>query len=65
MTLDELTFFDAGLFIGALLSGDPRHAEAYPLVEAARRGTLCFCQSKTGPLDAVGWPTPSHGRDFT
>ncbi len=25
MSLDEVIFFDAGLFIGALLSGDPRH----------------------------------------
>ena len=28
---------DAGVFIGALLKGDPRHAEARPLVEQARR----------------------------
>lgn len=40
MTLGDAILFDAGLFIGALLSGDPRHKEAYPLVEAARRGTL-------------------------
>jgi len=38
MTSGEMILFDAGLFIAALLSGDPRHAEAYPLVEAARRG---------------------------
>ena len=43
MTLGDAILFDAGLFIGALLSGDPRHAEAYPLVEAARRGTLTVC----------------------
>lgn len=35
--------FDAGIFIGALLRGDPRHHEAYPLVEAARRGELAVC----------------------
>jgi predicted nucleic acid-binding protein len=35
--------FDAGLFIGALLVGDPRHEEAEPLVEAARAGTLPAC----------------------
>ena len=35
--------FDAGMFIGALLRGDPRHAEARPLVEAARRGDLVVC----------------------
>lgn len=35
--------FDAGMFIGALLVGDPRHAQARPLVEAARQGTLSAC----------------------
>ena len=35
--------FDAGLLIAALLKGDPRHAEARPLVEAARRGELQVC----------------------
>ncbi|RIK33952.1 MAG: hypothetical protein DCC55_33995 [Chloroflexi bacterium] len=35
--------FDAGMFIGALLGGDPRHAEARLLVEAARQGTLAAC----------------------
>ena len=35
--------FDAGVFIGALLSGDPRHAEARPLVEVARQGALAAC----------------------
>jgi len=34
---------DAGLFIGALLAGDPRHAEARPLVEQARQGILPAC----------------------
>jgi len=38
-----MILFDAGLFIAALLSGDPRHAEAYPLVEATRGGTLPVC----------------------
>lgn len=32
--------FDASLFIGALSHKDPRHSEAFPLVEAARRGGL-------------------------
>ena len=45
-------FFDAGLFIGALLDQDPRHAEALPLVEAARRGELPVCTS-TGILAEV------------
>lgn len=35
--------FDAGMFIGGLLEGDPRHAEARPLVEAARRGEIQVC----------------------
>jgi predicted nucleic acid-binding protein len=34
---------DAGMFIGALLRGDPRHAEARSLVEQARQGTLRAC----------------------
>lgn len=51
-TEDEYTLFDAGLFIGALLTGDPRHAEARPLVEAARRGDLPVCTT-TGILSEV------------
>lgn len=35
--------FDAGIFIGGLLQGDPRHAEARRLVEAARQGDLPVC----------------------
>jgi predicted nucleic acid-binding protein len=34
---------DAGVFIGALLTGDPRYLEARPLVEQARQGTLLAC----------------------
>src|SRR5438128_4214308 len=34
---------DAGVFIGALLRGDPRYAEARPLVERARRGEFASC----------------------
>jgi predicted nucleic acid-binding protein len=34
---------DAGVFIGALLTGDPRHAEARPLIEQARQGALRAC----------------------
>lgn len=45
-------FFDAGLFIGGLLNGDSRYAEAYPLVEAARRGELAVCTS-AGVLSEV------------
>lgn len=43
MTHDERILFDAGMFIGALLKNDPRHAEARPLVEAARSGDLPAC----------------------
>jgi len=39
----QCALFDAGLFIAALLKGDPRHAEARPLVEQARRGELLAC----------------------
>ena len=35
--------FDAGIFIGGLLQGDPRHVEARRLVEAARQGDLPVC----------------------
>jgi len=56
---------DAGLFIGALLNGDPRHAEARPLVEQARQGLVCACTT-TGILSevygALTWEraVPSH-----
>ena len=48
----ECILMDAGVFIGALLKGDPRHAEALPLVEAARRGTL-QAYTTTGVLSEV------------
>jgi predicted nucleic acid-binding protein len=51
-TKDAYVLFDAGVFIGALLTGDPRHAEARPLVEAARRGDLLACTT-TGILSEV------------
>jgi predicted nucleic acid-binding protein len=51
-TEDEYVLFDAGVFIGALLSGDLRHAEARPLVEAARRGDMSACTT-TGILSEV------------
>ncbi len=41
--LSEYILFDAGVFIGALLQGDTRHAEARPFVEAARMGALRVC----------------------
>lgn len=60
-----LVFLDAGLFIGALMKGDPRHAEARPIVEAARRGDFTACTS-VGILSeayaALTWigAQPSH-----
>lgn len=36
-------FFDAGLFVAALCHHDERYEEAWPLVEAARSGSLCAC----------------------
>lgn len=58
-------FFDAGVFIGALLKGDSRHVEARLLVEAARNGDLIACTS-VGVLSevygALTWvqATPPH-----
>jgi len=45
MNQNNQVLFDAGLFIGALLSGDVRHAEARPLasvgwVGVSRKPTL-------------------------
>ena len=47
-----IVFLDAGVFIGALCSGDSRHAEAREIVEAARRGELNACTS-VGVLSEV------------
>ncbi len=64
-TPDEWAFFDAGLFIGALLKGDARYAEARPLIEAARGGHILACTSP-GVLSevyaALTWAqaTPPH-----
>lgn len=52
MSKNDLVFLDAGIFIGALLSQDPRHAEARPIVEAARCGRLLACTS-VGVLSEV------------
>ena len=41
--IDWGDLFDAGPFVGALLTEDPRHAEALPLVEAARQGQIMAC----------------------
>jgi predicted nucleic acid-binding protein len=45
MNTEDIVFLDAGIFIGALLSGDSRHSEARPIVEAARRGEISACTS--------------------
>ena len=39
----QIVLLDAGVFIGALLKGDSRHAEARPLVESARRKEFRAC----------------------
>jgi predicted nucleic acid-binding protein len=49
---NEWALFDAGVFIGALLLGDPRHAEARDLVEAARHGARLACTT-SGILSEV------------
>ena len=51
-TPSERIFFDAGIFIGALLRRDDRYIEARPLVEAARRGEIQACTS-AGVLSEV------------
>jgi predicted nucleic acid-binding protein len=38
--MENDVFIDAGLFIGALLMDDPRHAEAREIVEMSRHGKL-------------------------
>lgn len=55
MSNNDLVFLDAGIFIGALLSQDPRHEEARPIVEAARCGILLACTS-VGVLSKVYAP---------
>jgi predicted nucleic acid-binding protein len=45
MNAEDLIFLDAGMFIGALLSGDTRHTEARPIIESARRGEILACTS--------------------
>jgi predicted nucleic acid-binding protein len=51
-TKQRYVLLDAGVFIGALLSGDPRHQEALAIVESARRGELAGCTT-TGILSEV------------
>lgn len=41
--VSQYVLLDAGVFIGALLKGDPRHQEARLLVERARSADLLAC----------------------
>lgn len=50
--IEEADFFDAGMFIAALDVTDLRHAEAFPLVEAARAGQM-WVVTTTGILSEV------------
>jgi predicted nucleic acid-binding protein len=58
--------YDAGVFIGALLTGDPRHAEARALVDRARRGEIAACTTPSilsevyGALTWEGAQPPHH-----
>src|SRR4051794_2082813 len=52
MAKSDLIFLDAGVFIGAIMLGDPRGPEAFPIVESARRGELACCTS-VGVLSEV------------
>ncbi|MBI2504337.1 MAG: type II toxin-antitoxin system VapC family toxin [Candidatus Latescibacteria bacterium] len=45
---------DAGVFIGALLKGDRRHAEARQVVERARRGELQACTTASILCEVYG-----------
>jgi predicted nucleic acid-binding protein len=66
---DDPVFLDAGLLIGALLQGDPRHAEAMPLVDAARRGDFPACtgvgilSEAYAALTWAGGPSPHTPAD--
>lgn len=61
---------DAGMFIGSLLAGDPRHEEARPLVEQARRGDFAACTTARilsevyGASSQDGSEPPREGRNL-
>ena len=59
-TRQEAVLIDAGVFIGALLTGDPRHAEARPLVEQAREGILPACTTTSILSEVYGALTWEH-----
>jgi predicted nucleic acid-binding protein len=52
MNPNDETFLDAGIFIGAIMKGDPREPEAYPIVEATRQGDIRACTT-VGVLSEV------------
>ena len=52
MAKSDRVFLDAGVFIGAIMLGDPRGPEAFPIVESARRAGAAFCTS-VGVLSEV------------
>jgi predicted nucleic acid-binding protein len=59
-------FLDAGMFIGAFLKGDRRHAEARHWVEHARSGALPACTTASVLSEGYGALTwekaePRHG----
>ena len=59
-------FLDAGMFIGAFLKGDRRHAEARHWVEHARSGALPACTTASVLSEVYGALTwekaePRHG----
>ena len=50
----DMVFLDAGMFIGALLKGDRRHAEARQWVESARTGKLTACTTASVLSEVYG-----------
>ena len=52
--VEPSVFLDAGMFIGALLKGDRRHAEARLWVERARMGTLPACTTASVLSEVYG-----------
>ena len=59
---EDWVLLDAGVLIGALLRGDPRHAEARSLVEAARRGELRACTTPSVLSEVYGALTWEHAQ---
>ena len=67
-TTSSRVLLDAGVLIGALLKGDPRHQEARPLVERARRAEILACTTASilsEVYEALTWKDaePPHAPD--